>query len=38
MKTVKFYKTASDKVPVKEFLDSLSSKHGSKSCLGVGIG
>ena len=30
MKTVKFYKTTSGKVPVKEFLDSLSSKHAQK--------
>lgn len=30
MKEIKFYKTQSGKVPVKEFLDSLSSKHAQK--------
>ena len=30
MKEIKFYKTRSGKVPVKEFLDSLSSKHAQK--------
>ena len=30
MKAIKFYKTQSEKVPVKEFLDSLSSKHAQK--------
>jgi len=30
VKEIKFYKTASGKVPVKEFLDSLSSKHAQK--------
>lgn len=30
MKEVKFYKTTSGKIPVKEFLDSLSSKHAQK--------
>ncbi|MEO9887525.1 MAG: type II toxin-antitoxin system RelE/ParE family toxin [Balneola sp.] len=30
MKEIKFYKTQSGKVPVKEFLDSLNSKHAQK--------
>src|SRR5690625_2089277 len=30
VKSVKFYKTSSGKVPVQEFLDSLSSKHAQK--------
>lgn len=30
MKEIKFYKTRSGKVPVKEFLDSLNSKHAQK--------
>jgi phage-related protein len=30
VKTVRFYKTSSGKVPVQEFLDSLSSKHAQK--------
>ena len=30
MKEIKFYKTKSGRVPVKEFLDSLSSKHAQK--------
>jgi len=30
VKEIKFYKTQSGKVPVKEFLDSLSSKHAQK--------
>ena len=30
MKQVKFYKTQSGKIPVKEFLDSLNSKHAQK--------
>jgi mRNA-degrading endonuclease RelE of RelBE toxin-antitoxin system len=30
VKEIKFYKTRSGKVPVKEFLDSLSSKHAQK--------
>lgn len=31
MKQIKFYKTRSGKIPVKEFLDSLSSKHAQKA-------
>jgi len=30
VREIKFYKTASGKVPVKEFLNSLSSKHAQK--------
>jgi phage-related protein len=30
VKSVKFYKTQSGKIPVKEFLDSLNSKHAQK--------
>ena len=30
MKEIKFYKSRSGKAPVKEFLDSLSSKHAQK--------
>lgn len=30
MKEIKFYKTESGKIPVREFLDSLSSKHAQK--------
>ena len=30
VKQIKFYKTQSGKVPAKEFLDSLSSKHAQK--------
>jgi len=30
VKTVSFYKTSSGKVPVQEFLYSLSSKHAQK--------
>ena len=30
MKEIKFYKTRSGKIPVKEFLDSLSFKHAQK--------
>ena len=30
MKEIKFYKTRSGKIPVKEFLDSLPSKHAQK--------
>ena len=30
MKEIRFYKTPSGKVPVREFLDSLSSKHAQK--------
>jgi len=30
VKEIKFYKTRSGKIPVKEFLDSLSSKHAQK--------
>ncbi|MTI89714.1 MAG: type II toxin-antitoxin system RelE/ParE family toxin [Balneolaceae bacterium] len=30
MKEIKFYKTPSGKIPVKEFLDSLSAKHAQK--------
>lgn len=30
MKEIKFYKTQSGRIPVKEFLDSLSSKHTQK--------
>ncbi|MEX1160277.1 MAG: type II toxin-antitoxin system RelE/ParE family toxin [Balneolaceae bacterium] len=30
MKEIKFYKTQSGKIPVKEFLDSLPSKHAQK--------
>lgn len=30
MKEIKFYKTQSGRIPVKEFLDSLPSKHAQK--------
>ena len=30
MKEIKFYRTRSGKIPVKEYLDSLSSKHAQK--------
>lgn len=30
MKEIKFYKTKTGKIPVKDFLDSLSSKHAQK--------
>lgn len=30
MKEIRFYKTQSGKIPVKDFLDSLSSKHAQK--------
>lgn len=30
MKEIKFYKTQSGKIPIKEFLDSLPSKHAQK--------
>ena len=30
MKEIKFYTTSSGKIPVKEFLDSLNSKHAQK--------
>lgn len=30
MKAVKFYETSTGKVPVREFLDSLDSKHAQK--------
>jgi hypothetical protein len=30
VKEIKFYKTKTGKIPVKDFLDSLSSKHAQK--------